>query len=71
MQKSPFIAKTRTKSIQDAARTVAQFDVKYVQYIDPEGEILHELPDFVEDSALMLGLYRAMKVSQILEHKVS
>lgn len=71
MQKSPFIAKAKTKSIQDAARTVAQFDVKFVQYVDEEGRVLHELPDFVDDGAFMLKLYRAMKVSQILEHKVS
>lgn len=71
MQKSPFIAKPKTNSIEDAARTVAQFDVKYVQYVDEEGRALHGLPDFVDDGALMLRLYRAMKVSQILEHKVS
>ncbi|HEX5057519.1 MAG TPA: thiamine pyrophosphate-dependent dehydrogenase E1 component subunit alpha [Gammaproteobacteria bacterium] len=71
MQKTPFIVKSKTKSIQDAARTVAQFDIKYVQYVDAEGQIVNELPGFTQDSSLMLSLYRAMKVSQVLEHKVS
>src|SRR5688572_30029240 len=71
MQKSPFIVKAKTKSVEDAARTVAQFDVKYVQYVDAEGQITNDLPDFAKDNGLMLSLYRAMKVSQILEHKIS
>src|SRR5687768_15513476 len=71
MQKSPFITKAKTNSIHDVAHTVAQFEVKYVQYVDAEGQILHELPDFAQDNALLLSLYRSMKVSQLLEHKIS
>jgi 2-oxoisovalerate dehydrogenase E1 component alpha subunit len=71
MQKSPFIPKSKAKTVQDAARTVAQFDIKYVQYVDADGQILHELPEFAQDNGLMLRLYRAMRVSQVLEHKIS
>jgi 2-oxoisovalerate dehydrogenase E1 component alpha subunit len=71
MQKSPFIPKAKTKTIQDAARPVAQFEIKYVQYVDPEGQILHELPEFAQDNELLLSLYRAMKISQVFDHKVS
>lgn len=71
MQKSPFIPKAKIKSMQDAAHTVAQFEIKYVQYVDAEGQILHDLPDFAQDNTLLLLLYRSMKVSQLLEHKIS
>jgi 2-oxoisovalerate dehydrogenase E1 component alpha subunit len=71
MQKSPFIPKAKTKTIQDAARPVAQFEIKYVQYVDPEGQILHELPEFAQDNELLLALYRAMRISQVFDHKVS
>ncbi len=71
MQKSPFIAKSKPQAGSIPARPVAQFEIKYVQYIDPDGQILHELPEFAQDNDLLLSLYRAMKISQVFDHKVS
>jgi 2-oxoisovalerate dehydrogenase E1 component alpha subunit len=71
MQKAPFIPKSKPQAGPGPARPVAQFEIKYVQYIDPDGQILHELPEFAQDNELLLSLYRAMKISQVFDHKVS
>jgi 2-oxoisovalerate dehydrogenase E1 component alpha subunit len=66
----PASAAPGTPDYAVAARSVAQFEVKYVQYVNEHGEILHPLPAFAADDALLLRLFRAMKVSQQFDHKV-
>jgi 2-oxoisovalerate dehydrogenase E1 component alpha subunit len=50
-------------------RTVAEFQIQYVQCIDPEGRPTSELPAFATDNAELLKMYAAMLRARIFDAK--
>jgi 2-oxoisovalerate dehydrogenase E1 component alpha subunit len=50
-------------------RTVAEFQIKYRQILDPAGRVLGELPDFARDDAELLKMYGAMLRARIFDGK--
>ena len=50
-------------------RTVAEFQIQYVQCIDPEGRPTSELPAFAADNAELLKMYAAMLRARIFDAK--
>ncbi len=50
-------------------KTVANFDIPYLQFIDPEGKVVEELPAFARDQEELLRLYRLMSLTRIFDGK--
>ena len=50
-------------------KTVAEFKVHYRQVLDPGGKTVAPLPEFAEDSAEMLRMYRAMTQVRVFDAK--
>ena len=50
-------------------RTVAEFQIKYRQILDPSGRIRGELPDFADDDAQLLEMYGAMLRARVFDGK--
>ena len=50
-------------------RTVAEFQIKYRQILDPDGHVHGELPDFAKDDAELLKMYGAMLRARIFDGK--
>ena len=48
---------------------VGQFQVEYTRYLDPLGEATQALPDFAQDPANLIPLYRAMQLTRIFDTK--
>lgn len=48
----------------------SRIDLPYTRYLDPEGRPLGPLPDWVEDSTHVVGLYRAMQRTRLFDQKV-
>ncbi len=66
----PSLPKTRFSDIDAAAKQIAQFNIKHLQYLDDKANIINELPEFAADSALLLELFRVIKTLQLFDHKV-
>ena len=49
--------------------SVSQFQVDFTRFLDPQGEALAPLPDFAQDPAVLLPLYRAMHLTRIFDSK--
>ncbi|WP_321872791.1 pyruvate dehydrogenase (acetyl-transferring) E1 component subunit alpha [Burkholderia ubonensis] len=49
--------------------TVARFHVDYTQYLGPDGEPVQPLPEFAQDPAALLPLYRAMVLTRAFDAK--
>lgn len=45
------------------------FDIPYYQYLNEEGQAQNDLPNFVQDSALLIKLYEAMVKTRLLDKK--
>jgi pyruvate dehydrogenase E1 component alpha subunit len=43
-------------------KTVARFEVKYEQFLDPAGKVAGELPGFAQDTAEVVRMYRLMSL---------
>jgi pyruvate dehydrogenase E1 component alpha subunit len=56
-------------SVADSDRIVAQFEVRYRQFLDEEGSPLAPLPDFCRDVDLMLSIYRGMHLARAFDAK--
>jgi 2-oxoisovalerate dehydrogenase E1 component alpha subunit len=48
---------------------VAHFEIPYIQILDNQGEILGEVPAFVEDSTALLTLYKTMVKTRLFDKK--
>lgn len=48
---------------------VATFTVDFVQYMDEQGELLKELPDFANDSQVLVDLYKTMSQVRAFDTK--
>lgn len=51
-------------------RTVAEFSVRYRQYLDEQANIVDELPDFARDDAELLKVFRTLLLLRRFDHKV-
>ena len=49
--------------------TIAEFKVDYRQFIDPEGKVVAELPDFAKDPEELLKMYRLMTLTRVFDTK--
>lgn len=52
-----------------AVERVAQFEVTYTQYLDPEGQPRAPLPDFAQDAEELRRMYRAMVQTRAFDKK--
>lgn len=50
-------------------KTVAQFDVKFQQYLNEDAKVVQELPEFAKDNNHLLRLYRSMLFTRALDAK--
>jgi 2-oxoisovalerate dehydrogenase E1 component alpha subunit len=50
-------------------KTVAEFNVRYEQILDPGGKVVGPLPEFAKDSAEILRMYRAMTLVRVFDAK--
>lgn len=48
---------------------VASFEVEYFQYLNAGGEVVTELPDFAQNAANLIPLYREMVLTRIFDQK--
>lgn len=50
-------------------KTVAHFDIPYLQILDCSGELTDSLPDFAKDNETLLSLYRTMVLTRSFDKK--
>jgi pyruvate dehydrogenase E1 component alpha subunit len=50
-------------------KTIAEFQIEYNQFIDPEGKPVGELPEFARDPEQMLRMYRVMTLTRSFDTK--
>jgi 2-oxoisovalerate dehydrogenase E1 component alpha subunit len=51
-------------------RTVAQFEIEYLQYLDADGKpVVDELPEFARDLETLVELYRQMSFVRVFDSK--
>lgn len=50
-------------------KTVATFQVEYHQFLNPQGEVVQELPQFANESAQLIALYRGMVLARNFDAK--
>lgn len=48
---------------------VANFKVEYYQYLDQESKVVQTLPEFAQDSAVLLSFYRSMLQTRLFDAK--
>lgn len=48
---------------------IATFRIPYNRFIDPEGRVVQDLPDFARDTACLISLYRAMVLTRTFDAK--
>lgn len=48
---------------------VARFEIRYGRYLDPKGKAVRPLPDFADDRAELVALYRAMVLARRFDTK--
>lgn len=59
----------RAEQGDSGVRTVAEFQIKYRQILDPTGRVHGELPDFAKDDAELLKMYGAMLRARVFDGK--
>ncbi len=50
-------------------KSIAEFQIGYSQYLDPEGKAVQDLPDFARDQEEMLSMYRLMTLTRSFDAK--
>jgi pyruvate dehydrogenase E1 component alpha subunit len=50
-------------------KTIAQFEVKYCQFLDPDGKPVGKLPAFTQDASELEKMYRLMTLVRIFDTK--
>ena len=51
------------------ATAVARFEIRYSRFLDPKGKPVRPLPDFAQDRAELVALYRAMVLARTFDAK--
>ena len=59
----------RSRQGVDGVKTVAEFKVEYLRYLDPQGTIAGKLPAFATDDVELLKLFAAMLRARIFDTK--
>jgi len=54
---------------QPMSKIVAEFQIEYIQYLQPDGEPIQALPAFANDIALLQDLYKWMLRTRIFDQK--
>ncbi len=49
--------------------TIAEFKIPYSQFLDHKGEVVQPLPEFAQDSKILIPLYRAMVEKRTFDSK--
>ena len=49
--------------------TIADFEVQYSQFLDPEGNPSSDIPELAKDADALIGLYRAMTETRVFDTK--
>ena len=49
--------------------TIADFEVQYSQFLDPEGNPSSDIPELAKDTDALIGLYRAMTETRVFDTK--
>ena len=49
--------------------TIADFEVQYSQFLDPEGKPSSDIPELAKDKDALIGLYRAMTETRVFDTK--
>lgn len=47
--------------------TVARFQIDYIRFLNPDGEAVQTLPEFAQDPAMLIALYRAMVLTRTFD----
>jgi pyruvate dehydrogenase E1 component alpha subunit len=63
-------AALRQTGVDAAAKIVASFSIRRIQYLDEGANIVHDLPPFADDSAELLKLFRTMLLLHHFDRKV-
>lgn len=50
-------------------KTVAEYRIEHLQILDPQGEVVGELPEFARDRASLLEMYRVMTLTRTFDSK--
>lgn len=50
-------------------QTLAEFKIGYSQFLDPEGQLVRELPEFARDSDELFRMYRLMTLTRVFDTK--
>ena len=50
-------------------KTVATFQVEYHQFLNPQGEVVQDLPQFAHEPAKLIALYRSMVLARSFDAK--
>ena len=57
------------KPEETAVRTVAEFEIKYHQLLDPNGRLTGSLPEFARDPAELVRMYQLMSLVRTFDTK--
>ncbi|MCH8132536.1 MAG: pyruvate dehydrogenase (acetyl-transferring) E1 component subunit alpha, partial [Myxococcales bacterium] len=49
--------------------TIADFEVQYSQFLDPDGNPSADVPDLAKDTEALLHLYRCMTETRVFDTK--
>ncbi|MFC3107072.1 pyruvate dehydrogenase (acetyl-transferring) E1 component subunit alpha [Undibacterium arcticum] len=49
--------------------TVARFEIEYTQFLDPQGQATRPWPEFAQDPANLIAMYRAMVQTRLFDTK--
>jgi len=49
--------------------TIADFEVQYSQFLDPDGKPSSDIPELAKDADTLIGLYRAMTETRVFDTK--
>jgi pyruvate dehydrogenase E1 component alpha subunit len=71
MQKPVELArKRRTRAARsNSSRCVARFEVRATQFLDVDGQVLAELPDFARDARRLVPMYRDMALTRRFDER--
>jgi 2-oxoisovalerate dehydrogenase E1 component alpha subunit len=54
---------------RDPLKTVAEFEIQYHQFLDPQGEVVGTLPEFARDHDELIRMYRLMTLVRTFDTK--
>ena len=50
-------------------KTIATFQIQYHQFLNPQGEVVQDLPQFANEAAQLIALYRGMVLARSFDAK--